>query len=318
MITPNTNRDAEKRRLIVNPTSGQGDHVERVRRLAREYDFTVRETSHAGHAIELAEAAADDGVDLLGVCGGDGTVHEVVRGVVAADALESRTLAILPAGTANIIATDLGIPDLREGFEVAVSGHTRRLDLGVAADEPFLMSTIAGLPAEASAAASPELKERFGTFAFVIEGFKESRRFDGLAVEIDAIDETDEFIWSGEVLSLLIGNLRGVDGTGQANAEDGLLEVAIVEQMPSFEAVAEAIKRRLLAEETRQITTLTATTIEITGLDETSLTFSLDGEIRRFDEVRISILSQVLNVLVDKSYTPDPEGDRVSGARHRS
>lgn len=308
MSTPTTDREAETRRLIVNPTSGQGDHVEHVRRLAGEYGFAVWETDRPGHAIELAEAAADEGVDLLGVCGGDGTVHEVLRGIVAADALKSMTLAILPAGTANIIATDLGITDMQEGFEVAIGGQTRRLDLGMAADEPFLMSAIAGLPAEASAAASAELKERFGTFAFVIEGVKESKRFDGLAVEIDAVDQTDEFVWRGEVLSLLFGNLRGFDGTGQANAEDGLLEVAIVEQMPSIEAIAEAIERRLLAHETGHITTLTATTIEFTGLDETTVTFSLDGEIRRFDEVRISVSPQLLNVRVGESYIPEPEG----------
>ena len=307
MITPTTDRDAETRRLIVNPTSGQGDHVERVRRLAEEYGFAVRETDWPGHAIELAEAAADAGADLLGVCGGDGTVHEVLRGIVAADALESVTLAILPAGTANIIATDLGIADIQEGFEVAVGGRTRRLDIGLAGDEPFLISAIAGLPAEASAAASAELKERFGTLAFVIEGFKESQRFDGLAVEIDAVAQTDEFVWRGEVLSLLIGNLRGFDGTGQANAEDGLLEVAIVEQMPSIEAVAEVIERRLLANETGNITTLMATTIEFTGLDKTNVTFSLDGERRRFDEVRISVSPQLLNIRVGESYIPEPE-----------
>ena len=307
MNTTDTDRKAETRRLIVNPTSGQGDHVERVKRLAGEYGFTVQQTDRPGHAIELAEAAADAGVDLLGICGGDGTVHEALRGIVAADALESTTLAILPAGTANIIATDLGITDIEEGFEVAVGGRMRRLDFGLADDEPFLMSAIAGLPAEASAAASAELKERFGTFAFVIEGIKENRTFDGSAVEIATVDQTDEFVWRGEVLSLLFGNLRGFDRTGQSNAEDGLLEVGIVEQMPSIEAIVEAIERRLLPHETEHITMLTATTIEVTGLDQTTVTFSLDGEIRRYDEVRISVAPQRLNVRVGDSYSPESE-----------
>lgn len=307
MNTPATDREAESRRLIVNPTSGQGDHVERVRQLADEYGFAVRETAHAGHAIELAEAAAHDGVDLLGVCGGDGTVHEAVRGLVAADALAEVTLAVLPAGTANIVAADLGISGLREGFEVGVGGRTRRLDLGVAADEPFVMSAIAGLPAEASASASAEQKERFGTLAFVIEGLQETRQFDGLQVEIDASDRDEERVWSGEVLSLLIGNLRGFDASGRANAEDGRLEVAIVEQMPTFEAVAEAIEQRLLDQETQHITTLTATELEIATLDDSAATFSLDGEIRQFDEVQVSVLPQVLDVRVGDSYTPNPE-----------
>lgn len=300
----------ETRRLIVNPASGQGDHAERVRGLATEYGFSVEETERSGHAIELAEQAAADGVDLLGACGGDGTVHEVVQGLVAADALDAVTLCIVPAGTANIVATELGIDDMRDGFEIADRGETRRLDLGVADDEPFVMSAIAGLPAEASAAASSELKERFGTFAFVIERIQETRTFDGLRMEIHATSESEEIAWSGEALSLLIGNLRRFSKAGgQANAEDGLLEVSIVEQMPSIEAVTEAIEQRLLHQETPHVTNLTATRLDIAGLDGTPVTFSLDGEIRTYTEVRISIRPQVLSVRVGETYTSKPDED---------
>lgn len=304
MYSRNTDHRDETRRLIVNPTSGQGDHVDRVRQLAGEYNFTVRETAHAEHAIELAQSAVEEEVDLLGVCGGDGTVHEVVQGLVAADALGSVTLTVVPAGTANIIATELGISTLRDGFEVAVGGQTRQLDLGMASDEPFVMSAIAGLPADASAAASAEQKERFGTFAFVIEGIQKARQFDGLSIEVDATARDGDFVWSGDVLSLLVENLRGFYGADHADAEDGLLDVVIVEQIPTSEAVLESIEQRLLDEETQHITRLTATRIQITGADDTAVTFSLDGEIRSYESVEVSVLPGVLNVRVDESYTP--------------
>lgn len=304
MYSRDTDQRQESRRLIVNPTSGQEDHADRVRQLAGEYGFTVRETTHAEHAIALAEAAAEDGVDLLGVCGGDGTVHEVVQGLVAAGALDSVTLTIVPAGTANIIAAELGISSLRDGFEVGVSGQTRQLDLGMAADEPFVMSAIAGLPADASAAASTEQKERFGTFAFVIEGVLEARQFNGHHIEVEATSGSGAFVWTGDVLSLLIGNLRGFYGADHANAEDGLLDVTIVEQMPAGEAVLESIEQRFLDEGTQHITGLTATGIRITGPDDTAVTFSLDGEIRSYESVEISVVPGVLNVRVDESYTP--------------
>lgn len=308
MYSRNTDHRDETRRLIVNPTSGQGDHVDRVKQLAGEYNFTVRETAHAEHAIELAQSAVEEEVDLLGVCGGDGTVHEVVQGLVAADALGSVTLTIIPAGTANIIATELGISTLRDGFEVTVGGQTRQLDLGMASNEPFVMSAIAGLPADASAAASDEQKERFGTFAFVIEGIQKARQFDGLSIEVDATARDGDFVWSGDVLSLLIENLRGFYGADHADAEDGLLDVVIVEQIPTSEAVLESIEQRLWDEETQHITRLTATRIQITGTDDTAVTFSLDGEIRSYESVEISVLPGVLNVRVDESYTPDPAG----------
>jgi diacylglycerol kinase family enzyme len=118
-------RDTESRRLVMNPTSGGGDHVERIRRLADEYGFPVVETEHAGHGTDLAEEAAADGIELLAVCGGDGTLHEVVQGLVAADALDSVTLCVVPAGTENFFAGDLGIRSIEDGFEVADAGETR-------------------------------------------------------------------------------------------------------------------------------------------------------------------------------------------------
>lgn len=298
----------ETRTLIVNPVSGQGDHAEQAHRLAADYGFSVEETEGRGDATEFAEQAAADGVDLLGVCGGDGTLHEVVQGLVAAEALDAVTLCVVPAGTANIVAAELGIGDMRDGFEVAVGGETRRIDLGVADGEPFVMSAIAGLPAEASADASSELKKRFGTFAFVIEGFQESRSFDGLRVEVDVTSGDEEIVWSGEALSLLIGNLRRFSKAGgQANAEDALLEVSIVEQMPSIDVVAEAIEQRLLHQETPHVTSLTATRLDITGLDGTPVTFSLDGEIRTYEEVRISVRPRVLRIRVGETYDPEPD-----------
>lgn len=302
---------SENRHLIVNPASGTADHVERVRELAPEYGFSVEETKRAGDAVDLAEAAAVDGVDLLGVCGGDGTVHEAVQGLVAAESLDAVTLSVIPAGTANIIASALGIPDLDEGFEVATRGETRRLDLGVANGEPFVMSAVAGLPAEASAAASAELKERFGTFAFVIEGVQETRTFDGLQIEIDATAEGGDIVWSGDALSLLVGNLRRFDGDSrQANAEDGVFDVSIVEQMPPIEAITEAIEQRLFHRETDHVTSRTAVSLDIASLDENAVTFSLDGEIRTFERIRVSMRPRELGVRVGESYVPEPDHDR--------
>lgn len=298
------------RRLIVNPTSGTADHVERTRQLASEYGFTVKETKRAGHGVDLAKKAAADGVDILGVCGGDGTIHEVVQGLVAAGALDTVTLAVIPTGTANIIASALGISDLNDGFEVATQGETRRLDLGMANGEPFVMSAIAGLPAEASAAASPELKKRFGTFAFVIEGVQETRTFEGLQIEIEAAAEDGEIIWSGEALSLLVGNLRRFNSAGrQANAEDGVFDVSIVEQMPPIEAATEAVEQRLFHQDTEHITTLTAVSLDVTSLDEKGVRFSLDGEIRTYERVQFSIRPRQLGVRVGESYVPEPEYD---------
>lgn len=296
------------RRLVLNPTSGRETHANEARELAAEHGFSVVETERAGHAIELAERAAADGVELLAVCGGDGTLHEVLRGLAAADALDSVTVCVVPAGTENIAAAALGIEDMSHGFELAERGETRRIDLGVAGDEPFVMSTIAGFPAEASAAATHDLKRRFGEFAFLVAGVREAATFDGLRVEVDTVAGDREVAWAGEALSVLIGNLRHFPAGGQADVEDGLLDVAIVEEMPAVEAVEEAIEQRLLHRETSHVRTCRTPRLDVASLDGEPVTFSFDGEIRDAERLQFSVRPRALRIRVGDGYEPDPDG----------
>jgi YegS/Rv2252/BmrU family lipid kinase len=295
------------RRLILNPTSGDEDHTGHVRRLAANYGFRTVDTERAGHAVDLARRAAADGVDLLAACGGDGTVHEVVQGLVAADALEDVTLCVVPAGTANIAASALGIDNLEEGFTAAVLGETRRLDLGTADGEPFVMSAIAGLPAAASTATSGDLKERIGTLAFVIEGLQTAREFDGLEVAVDAVAGDEEYVWRGEALCLLIGTLRRFIGENEpSNAEDGRLEVTIVDRVPPTDAIAEAVERRFFNRETPHVTTIETSALEIVALEDEPVQFSLDGERRAYDRVEIGVRPRALRVCVGAEYATHP------------
>ena len=294
------------RRLVMNPTSGGGDHVEEVRRRAVEYGFEVVETERAGHAVELAEAAADDGVDLLAVAGGDGTIHEVVEGLVAADALDSVTLCVVPVGTANLLADRLGVGSIAEGFEVAERGDSRRLDLGFAGDEPFVLSAIAGLPADTSAAATHGLKNRLGSLAFVVTAVEESLAFDGIAVEIDAEVGAVDREWSGEAAAVLVGNARGfATPGGRADAEDGLLEVTIVDEIPARNAIAEVAEERLLDRDADHITELRARRVDFASLEDEPVTFSLDGEIRTFEDVTLDVRPSALRVRVGEGYEPE-------------
>ncbi|NUC72322.1 diacylglycerol kinase family lipid kinase [Haloterrigena sp. SYSU A558-1] len=292
---------AANSRLVLNPTSGEADHTERVRRLAAEHGFSVVETERGGHASELAAAAAADDVDILAACGGDGTIHEVIQGLVAANALEDVTLAVIPAGTANIYASGLGIESVDDGFAAARRGATRGLDLGVADGEPFVLSAIAGLPASASTSASDGLKERIGTLAFVIEGVRTARQFDGLEVAVDVVADGEERVW--EALCLLVGALRGFTGPNEpSNAETGRLEVTVVDRLPPTGAIAEAVERRFFDRETPHATTIEASELEIVSLEDEPVRFSLDGEPREYDRVEIGVRPGALRVCVGEAY----------------
>ncbi|NHN42723.1 diacylglycerol kinase family lipid kinase [Halorubellus sp. JP-L1] len=295
------------RRLVLNPTSGRGEHVADARRRADEYGFSVVETDHRGHATELAQAAVDDGVDTLAVCGGDGTLHEVVVGLDECGGLEDVTVCVVPAGTENFLAGDLGIDSMEAGFEVAVDGERRRLDLGVANDEPFVLSAVLGLPADASAAATHDLKKTYGPLAFLVAGVREGLAFDALSVSIDAHEPTGEETWSGDAIAVLVGNVRGFakDG-GQANAEDGRLDVTVVESMPAHDAITEAIEQRLLNWDTDHVRELQATSFDVAVRDGAT-NCSLDGEIESVEQAHFDVRPSALAVAVGDGYDPAPD-----------
>lgn len=300
------------RRLIFNPASGTANHMNEVRRLAGEQGFPIEETEHAEHAIALAEEAVVDGVDFLAVAGGDGTLNEVVRGLVRADALDSMTLGVVPAGTENLFATHMGIRDVEHAFTVLEDGERRQIDLGISGDDtrsgmPFVTSCIAGLPADASVMASDELKRRFGSLAFVISGVQRAAAFDGLHLAVSAVTNDEEITWAGTALCVLIGNCRRfVKQGGQANVEDGLFDIVIIEQMPASGIVAEAVAHRLLGQDTEHVTHLQAGQVKIEGLDGETIDFSFDGELSSHASLVSHTRPHALTVCVGPEYELDP------------
>lgn len=297
----------ETRWLILNPTSGTADHRERVRRIASEREYRIEETTEAGHATALAKDAAKQGVSLLGVAGGDGTLHEVVQGLVEANALDDVTVGVVPTGTANIFARNIGVTDSDHGFELLETGETRRLDLGMADGEPFLISCIAGLTAEASVAATTELKEKLGSLAFLVTGIQEAMNFEGIQLAVTAVSRGKESMWSGKALCALVGNSRQfAQEGGQGNVEDGLYDITIVEQMPPSDQLTEVVAHRALGRETEHVTRMKASQIEITVLDGDGIIFSLDGEISRHKQLVLYVRPRALSVRVGESYDPDP------------
>jgi YegS/Rv2252/BmrU family lipid kinase len=294
--------------LILNPKSGSADHTERVRERAREAGFRVEETEEAGHATRLADEAVAAGAELLAVAGGDGTLHEVAEGLAAAEALDAVTVGVIPAGTENIFASMVGVPDLETGFKVLESGERRRLDVGFAGDEPFLMSCIAGLPADASVATSSEMKARLGSAAFLVTGVQEAAAFDGLQIDLTAVSDGEETRWRGEVLCVLVGNVRQfAHRGGQADVEDGLFDVVLVEQMPTSNLIEEAVSQRLFGSDTEHVRRLRANRLEIRGLEGDPINFSLDGELSEYEALDLRVRPRTLSVCVGPDYDPDPD-----------
>ncbi len=175
--------------LIYNPVAGiEGDHREaRVKRAAGALnragiavDFAA--TTQPGEAESLARAAASNGCEMVVVYGGDGTLNEVVNGM----AMSKTTLGILPGGTANIAARELGLPFYPEAAARALPRWTaRRIALGRATwrteggaapgvrSRYFLNVAGIGFDAHVISSLRETFKRRFGVLAYVAEGVRQ-------------------------------------------------------------------------------------------------------------------------------------------------
>jgi YegS/Rv2252/BmrU family lipid kinase len=127
-------------KIIMNPWSDQQraiEHKSQIEELIQQYgtaDLVL--TERHGHAVELARQAADDGYDLVVAAGGDGTVHEVINGLVRGDKADTM-LGVLPIGSGNDFAFGLGIPleDLDAAVARLFQGKPRLVDLARIEDE---------------------------------------------------------------------------------------------------------------------------------------------------------------------------------------
>lgn len=293
------------RRAIVNPVSGSGDHADYVERLLAGRGFDVERTAGPGDAVAFGREAVADGASEVCVCGGDGTINEVVRGVDAAGGLGDVTLSVVPVGTANLLAGNVGVPDVPTAVDIADTGDVRTVDVGFADDEPFLVSTIAGFPADASLSASSDLKAKFGPLAFVLTGVQEAREFDGLDIELEAVTASGTETWRGDALCLLVGNARRfVAEGGQGDMEDGVFDVAVVDTMPATNVVAEALGQRLLGQDTPGVTHLQASDLHVES--DAPIRFSRDGELAEHDTLDLSVDAGALDLRVGSDYDPDP------------
>jgi YegS/Rv2252/BmrU family lipid kinase len=179
--------------VIYNPIAGQRHGVrlrKTFRALARSgARLSIIETKGPGDAEEAAASASRAGTDVLIVAGGDGTINEVVNGLMGAPE-PVPPLAILPLGTANVLAQEIGLSLYSGKIASAILGeHRISVYPGRANGRYFLMMGGIGFDAEVVANVDPALKRRTGRFAYLVEVLHQSwrHRFETCEGEIDGI-----------------------------------------------------------------------------------------------------------------------------------
>ena len=183
------------------------------------------ETTPEDPGAGQARQAVENGAEVVFVCGGDGTVRSCVEGMAGTDA----ALAVLPAGTGNLLAANLELPDdPAAGVRLATGRGRRRLDVGMLDGQAFAVMAGMGFDAALVDDANPGIKARLGSVAYVVAAVAHLRdRPFKIEVRID-----DRPPVRRTARTVLIGNVGRLQGgvrlLADAEPDDGLLDVAVL------------------------------------------------------------------------------------------
>ncbi len=224
--------------IIFNPVARGDKARDLFDHLKRRCDgIVLKPTQAQGHARSLAKEAVEEGFTTVVAAGGDGTINEVVNGLLdAEDGFVKTRLAVLPIGTINVFARELGIPmKWRDAWDLLQGNREIEIDVpsvefagpqGIQ-NRAFVQLAGTGWDARAVELVDWELKKKIGFFAYVLSGFK---ALGEPAASITV--RTSKDVATGNLV--VIGNGRYYAGSypvfHRANLSDGLLDICVFEE----------------------------------------------------------------------------------------
>ena len=289
--------------FIINPCSGKGKIKNRLLEIL---DLFVKkgyrvETYITQRPLDAREKVISRGrgADLIVCSGGDGTLDEVVTGLMEIGA--NVPLGYIPAGSTNDFASSLEIPrDMVKAAQDIVDGHLFSVDVGSFNEDNFIYVAAFGMFTDVSYETSQDLKNILGHLAYVMEGAK--RIFDvktyHLCVEANGEVHEGDYIYGMITNSHSIGGFRNLVGN-DVEMDDGLFEVTLIKKPKNPLELNEIIAALINAyDDTDMIDAFKANSLYIHG-DE-AISWTLDGEFGgEHKEVRIKNRKQALDILIN-------------------
>jgi YegS/Rv2252/BmrU family lipid kinase len=245
--------------------------------------------------------ALEQGADRILVWGGDGTVQRALD-VLAGS---GTTMAVLPAGTGNLFARNLGIPiDLDEAVRVALAGHVESIDVGRANGERFGVMAGVGADAAMIEEADGSLKDRLGRGAYVFTG---ARTFAAASAKVRVKVDGERF-YSGTAGSVIVGNVGrlfgGVDAFDGASPTDGRLDVAVI-TATGVRQWARVVARAVVGTASKAKYVESTTGTRITVDLESKRLYQVDGgDRKKVSRLKIKVEPRALNVCVPNPMHP--------------
>jgi lipid kinase YegS len=293
----NTHRRSKRVQLILNGKVAANEVLRAAvaRHRAAGHHIEVRVTWEAGDAMRFVSEAGE--VDLLIAAGGDGTLNEVVHGLMDLSKAERPTLGIVPLGTANDFANGCGIPrDPKKALSLCMKGEAVPIDVGKANDRWFINAASSGFGAEITATTSPELKRLLGPAAYTVMGAILAINLHHYQGKLILPDR--EITNSGPVA--IVGNARqtggGIQVAPRACIDDGLLDVLVVRQISPTALLAAARELQQLPPDGEYISYWQTPWLEVHP-DE-AIPVNLDGEPLRFSTVRYEAVPKAIQLIL--------------------
>jgi diacylglycerol kinase (ATP) len=264
-------------------------------------------TSGPGHAGEIARRAVDRGADLILVAGGDGTINEAVNGMAHSDV----PLGILPAGTANVLANELGIGKTMERAAGTLADSVpERVALGMISSEAnesqpasgrlFLLMAGAGLDADIVFHLNQRMKENFGKVAYWIGGFsKVGRRIPEFMVHADGREYRASFALLSRVRNYggdleIAPTISLLDDEFEMVLFEGESSLGFLKYMAAVVVHQQQTMRGITIVRTRQAT--------FSALDDPQIHMQVDGEYAGVVPARAEIVPNALTILVPPGF----------------
>lgn len=217
-------------KIIANPWAGHGrgaSNLERLQQIIRRrgFDCELVLTERPGHATELARQLAEAGEPRIAIMGGDGTIGEVVDGIVGSDV----EIGVISTGTGNDVARSLGLPlnDLERGLEIAFEGSPRLVDVGRERDRHFISVLGLVFPAVVAAQAN-SITRLHGSVAFFVAVYRALYRLRAVPLEIELDDQTLQLKSAAVLIQNTPYTGGGMRMAPEAKIDDGLLDVVVV------------------------------------------------------------------------------------------
>ena len=242
------------------------------------YELTVAPTRASGEALKYVKKNCQN-FDLIVCSGGDGTLNEVVNGLLLTGFDELPALGYIPAGSTNDYATSLNLPkNMKKAAQLITKGHPIAYDMGKFNSKYFVYVAAFGAFTSVTYSTSQDIKNMIGHLAYIMEGIKSLTNIKSYRLKINSEDITIE----GSFIFGMISNTYVVGGVYKLNKksvklDDGKLEVMLVREPKNPIELAE-INTYLVNPRMRTDMVISFKTNKITITTDDDMPWTLDGE----------------------------------------